>query len=151
MQNRIQSSLEETGEAFPGVNRSPRWDIAQLLLRVWFGAMLMTHGWGKVFGGMERFSEGVAKMGFPLPGFFAWAAALTEAAGGALLILGLATRPTSALAATTMLVAALIRHAPDPWAKKELALTYVAIAIVIAIVGAGRYSLDALVRRRRGA
>jgi putative oxidoreductase len=41
-----------------------------------------------------------------------------------------------------MLVAALIVHAPDPFSRKELPLLYATIFVIIAIAGAGKYSLD---------
>ena len=47
----------------------------------------------------------------------------------------------------TMLVAALIIHGDDPWAKKELALLYFFPFAALFLTGAGRYSLDAFFRR----
>jgi putative oxidoreductase len=150
MQNRVHSSIAEgDGTTSPRPVSTIAGDLARLVLRLWLGAMMIAHGWGKVFGGMERFTGGVEKMGFPAPEVFAWAAALTEVVGGAFLIFGFATRPTSVFVAITMLVAALIRHAPDPWAKKELPLTFLVMALVLLLIGAGRYSIDALLARAR--
>ena len=117
-------------------------DRAILLLRLWLGAMMIQHGWGKVFGNMDRFTNGVAEMGFPAPELFAWAAALSEFGGGILLLLGLFTRPTAFFVACTMLVAGFIRHFDDPFSKKELALTYLVIAVAIFIAGPGKAALD---------
>src|SRR5688500_9968883 len=78
-------------------HHAPWIDSAMLVMRLWLGATMITHGWPKVFGGMEKFTTGVAEMGFPAPEVFAWAAALSELAGGLLLGLGLATRATSLL------------------------------------------------------
>ena len=41
-----------------------------------------------------------------------------------------------------MLVAAFIVHGADPFAKKEKALLYAICFLVIAITGAGKYSID---------
>lgn len=50
--------------------------------------------------------------------------------------LGLATRPAAFFAACTMFVAAFIRHATDPFSKKELALAYLVIFIALILTGA---------------
>ena len=106
------------------------------------------HGWGKisslVTGGGDRFIAGVGALGFPLPGVFAWAAALSEIAGGLLLALGLGTRIAASFAAFTMFVAAFFRHrfhqhvlvalgllsaSPDEvkkWGNPEMGLIYLA-------------------------
>ena len=124
-------------------------DGGVLILRVWLGAMMISHGVGKVFGTPEKFMEGVAGMGFPMPEVFAWAAALSEFAGGILLVFGLFARPAALLGAITMAVAAFIRHADDPFGKKELALTYLVLHLVVILAGPGRFSLDWLLGRRK--
>lgn len=124
------------------LSRSWSRDSAILLLRLWLGAMMILHGYGKVFERMDGFAEGVAKLGFPAPELFAWLAALSEFGGGILLIVGLFSRPASIFVFFTMFVAAFIRHFDDPFGKKELALTYLVMAIVLAIAGPGKYSLD---------
>src|SRR5688500_14243844 len=81
-------------------------DLPALLLRVWLGAMGILHGYPKVLGGgASKMTGGVAEMGFPAPEFFAWAASLSEFAGGLLLVFGLGTRVSAALMAVTMFVA----------------------------------------------
>jgi len=98
---------------------------------------------------MEGFIEGVGQMGFPAPLFFAWAAALSELLGGLFLMLGFLTRPAAALVAVTMFVAAFIRHGPDPFQKKELALAYFVMAVAFLLTGAGRTSVDASLCERK--
>lgn len=128
----------------------PVGDAGLTLLRVVAGLSLaLAHGLGKT-PPSEKFVAGVAELGFPAPDLFAWSAALAELAGGALVAVGLATRPAAAMAAFTMLVAAFGRHAADPFAKKELALLYLGIMLAFVLVGGGRFSLDALVRRALG-
>ena len=114
-----------------------------LALRVLMGAGMAYHGYGKIFGNrMDQFAAGIGGMGFPLPGFFAWAAALAEFAGGILIALGLATRPAALFILSTMLVAAFVRHAADPFKVKELALAYSAAALTLALTGPGIWALD---------
>ena len=42
----------------------------------------------------------------------------------------------------TMLVAAMVIHGADPFAKKEFALLYFFGFLAITLLGAGKYSLD---------
>ncbi|HEY0590445.1 MAG TPA: DoxX family protein [Thermoanaerobaculia bacterium] len=133
---------------FGGTNNAAATDVGLLVLRVFAGlALAFGHGLGK-FPPSDRFITGVGGMGFPLPFVFAWAAALAELAGGILLALGLATRPAALVIAATMATAGFIRHAPDPFGRKELAFAYLAVAILFVLAGAGRYSVDALLRKR---
>lgn len=141
-------------------------DLGLLILRLVGGGLAVAHGWGKVVslsaGQGERFIAGVAELGFPAPGLFGWAAALSEFVGGLCVMLGLATRVAAALAAFTMAVAAFARHkahlqlfanlglleaTPDmlkAWGNPELALVYLAAFLAIALIGPGRFAFDAM-------
>ena len=123
--------------------------IGLLVLRVASGLMMATHGYGKIFeeGRMEKFAGGVAEMGFPAPGVFAWIAALSELIGGLCLALGLGTRMSAVLIAGTMFVAAFIRHGADPFAKKELALLYLAVMIFFALYGGGKWAVERIFKK----
>lgn len=145
-------------------------DLALLLLRLAGLGLAFAHGWGKVTalasGQGDRLIAAIEALGFPLPTFFAWAAALSELAGGLLVALGLATRVAAGFAAFTMTVAAFVRHRfhlqlpaalglLDPseqelerWGNPELALVYLVVLLALVLVGPGRLSLDRLVRRR---
>ena len=90
--------------------------------------------------------QGAAKIGFPMPEFFAWAAALSEFAGGIGLALGFLTRISSFFIACVMLTAVLGVHLNDPFAKKELAFFYLFIALCFLLKGAGDWSIDAFFR-----
>lgn len=141
-------------------------DLGLLILRLAGGGLALAHGWGKVIslsaGQGERFIAGVAELGFPAPGLFAWAAALSEFLGGLCVALGLATRVAAAFAAFTMAVAAFARHKahlqlfsqvgllqtpPETlkaWGNPELALVYLAVFLAVVLIGPGRFALDAM-------
>lgn len=118
-------------------------DIGLLILRVLFGLGIAHHGYGKVFGGqMAMMTEGVGKMGFPFPVVFAWAAALSEFAGGILLVVGFQTQIAAFFVFCTMAVAFFVAHAADPLQVKELAAAYGAVAAALFFTGAGGLSVD---------
>jgi putative oxidoreductase len=128
--------------------RSALLDFALLLLRAAAGASLaLGHGLGKL-PVSDQFVDGVAQMGLPAPAVFAWAAALSEAVGGALLAIGLLTRPAAFFILCTMATAFFVVHGADPFQNKELAMLYGVVALTFLLAGAGRYSVDALLRRR---
>lgn len=123
-------------------------DAGLLVLRLMAGlALAFAHGLGKV-PPSPGFVETTAALGFPLPGLFAWAAGLAEFAGGLLLVVGLLTRPAAFFVLFTMGVAFFLQHGADPFASKEKAFLFGAVAICLLLTGAGRFSLDALLRRR---
>ena len=118
------------------------------LLRIFAGVALMTsHGLTKL-PPSEQFVGGVANIGFPEPTGFAWAAALSEFLGGALLALGLLTRPASFFIACTMLTALLGVLRSDPFSKQELTFLYLFIALCFLLKGASDWSIDAFLRKR---
>jgi len=125
-------------------------DLGLLWLRVLMGGGITYHGYGKVFGGkIDKFAEGVASMGFPTPELFAWAAALSEFLGGICIALGLFTRPAALCIFATMVVAAFVKHADDPFKRKELALAYWTISGALIGLGAGKFSLDCWIQKKR--
>ena len=64
-----------------------------------------------------------------------------------LIAVGLFARLAAIPPLVTMLVAALIVHAGDPFSKKELALAYAVAFAVIALIGPGHWSIDHIRRR----
>lgn len=124
-------------------------DFSLALLRVFIGlTMAFSHGLGKM-PPPEQLIGGVEAMGFPMPVFFAWAAALAEFAGGILLAIGLLTRPAAAFVMITMATAFFIVHAADPFQNKEMALLYLLTSLFFVIHGAGRWSVDHFIARKK--
>lgn len=118
--------------------------LGDLFIRASAGLSLaLAHGINK-FPPPEPLVAGIERLGFPAPSLFAWCAFATEFLGGLLLAAGLFTRPAAAAVAFMMSVAAFGVHAADPFAKKELALMYLAVAIYALLSGPGKFSADAL-------
>lgn len=114
---------------------------AKLILRLAAGIILVLHGYGKLFGGMDMFTGMVANLGFPLPTLFAYLSALTEFLGGLALILGLCTRQAAALITINMLVAwGMAKGFSLPKGDADLMLLATAIALLLG--GPGKLSLD---------
>ncbi|NUQ76004.1 MAG: DoxX family protein [Polyangiaceae bacterium] len=127
-----------------------RVDLSLLIVRVATGLMILPHGIYKLMDGASGLAKGLAAGGLPAAGLFAWCATLAEAVGGALMVLGLLTRPASAAVSFTMVVAWVMVHLgdlPKIGAQGGAAFEYPFLlsmaALAIAIAGGGRYSLDA--------
>lgn len=130
--------------------RAPLADAGLLILRAFTGlALALAHGLGKL-PPSERFIGRIAGMGFPAPELFAWAAGFAEFACGLLLAVGLLTRPAALLVALNMTAVVLIAHAGQGFGEREKGLLFGVIALTYLLIGAGRYSVDALLRRRLG-
>ena len=93
--------------------------LAPLALRLYLVPVFWMAGTNKL-GDMENtiawFGNPDWGLGLPMPGLMAWAAALTEAVGAVLLLVGLATRWISIPLMVTMAVAALTVHWHNGWA-----------------------------------
>lgn len=122
-------------------------DLGLLIFRLFAGLTIaFGHGLGKV-PPSEQLVAGVDSLGFPVPLVFAWLAALSEFGGGLLIAGGLFARHAALFLGFTMSVAAFRVHASDPFQVKEMALLYLASCILIFFCGAGRFSLDRVLRK----
>ena len=81
-----------------------------------------------------------------------WTAGMIETFGGALLVVGLFTRPVAFLCSGLMAFAYFIAHAPQNfWPVLnggELAATYCFLFLYLSAAGGGTLSLDALIWKR---
>lgn len=130
--------------------RSPFFDdVALLLIRACSGGLLVLHGLSKVRTGTEGFANALASKGLPLPTLMAYLATASELIGGALIVVGLLTRPAAASLFVTMTVAWATTHA----AQAKLAGTgggvpfefpfFLSIVfLALTLSGAGRFALD---------
>jgi putative oxidoreductase len=123
-------------------------DVALLLLRIVIGGFMAHHGYGKVFGNPAKFVNYVASIGVPLPTILGYAAIYAEFLGGILIVIGLLYRPATFAVAVTMLVAALGAHGNDLLGDGELAVLYACTTLAMMLLGAGRFSADAILFSR---
>ena len=126
-----------------------RWaPYAQGLLRMIAGFQIMQHGVQKWFGLL-------GSQGGPVPlGSLSGVAGVMETIGGALLLVGLFTRPVAFLLSGELAVAYFLRHAPRGFFpimnRGEGAVLFCFIFLFLAAAGPGAFSLDGLLARRRG-
>jgi putative oxidoreductase len=121
-------------------------NLGLLILRVVVGWIFIMHGAQKLFVmGLPGFAGMLGQMGVPLPNVAAVIVALVELVGGALLIVGLFTRPAAALIAIDMIVAILLVHRPNGFFLPrgyEYALTQLVTNLALVFLGAGAWSID---------
>jgi putative oxidoreductase len=129
-------------------------DAALLVARLLLGVVLIAHGWQKVVtNGLGGTAEAFARMGVPAAPISAAYAGVVELVGGALLLVGAATAVVGVLVVLDMLGAALLVHVGNGVMASdggwELVGVIGAVALVLAAVGAGRYSVDHALAGRR--
>lgn len=121
-------------------------DTAALLLRASLGTMFLAHGLMKFLGftlpGTAAFFESV---GFP--GWAAYIVSPAEVLAGVALIVGFRTRLV-ALLSLPILLGAIVPHAGAGWSFSnagggwEYPVYLVATAVVVALLGGGRYAIS---------
>ena len=132
------------------VTNSTTIDVVLLLLHLYLGCMIFTHGFRKVFrggklAGTARWFDSIGMK----PGVVnAYAAALTEMGAGVLLVVGFLTPFACAALMALMLVAIVSVHRKNgfmitnPGGGIEYCLTIVITALTLGTLGAGKVSLD---------
>lgn len=120
-------------------------DFALLLLRLAVGVFMLTHAWQK----LSNFET--LKTVFPDPlgvgSMLSLILILFAELGCSLLIIfGFFTRLAVIPAMFGMIIAAFVIHGGDAFAAKELSLLYLSMYVVLAFTGAGKYSIDFLLR-----
>ena len=114
------------------------------ILRIMTGLLFMEHGTSKLF----NFPPGNIHPGF---GTLLWLAGVLECFGGALVALGLLTRPIAFLLSGEMAIGYFMSHAPRNFFPLlnggDAAVLYCFVFLYLAFAGGGAWSLD----RMRGA
>jgi putative oxidoreductase len=118
------------------------------VMRIVTGFLLMAHGGQKLLG----FPVGPEMRQPPLMSLLGLAGVL-ELFGGALILVGLFTRPVAFVLCGFMAVAYFMAHAPQGfWPiinRGELAVLYCFVFLYLAAAGGGEWSLDRLLRSSR--
>jgi putative oxidoreductase len=126
---------------------APARDLTLLLTRVAVGLVFFAHGWQKLFtNGIDGTAAFLDQVGVPASSAAAWFAAVAELTGGAALVLGLAVPLAGLLLLVDMIGAFVFVHAGAGLFVEqggyELVLVLGAAALLLAVLGAGRYSVD---------
>lgn len=120
-----------------------------LIVRLAAAALMINHGFPKLlklFSGDEikfvtYFGLGAA--------FWLFLVVFSEFFCSILIAFGLKTRWASVPLIITMLFAAFVAHGSDPIEKKEKALLYVLLYVLILAIGSGKFSIDALLAKEK--
>lgn len=121
-------------------------DLGKLILRLMLGILLLMHGLHKLMNGLEGIHAIVTTNGWPY--WVAYGVLIGEVLAPALIILGVLTRLGAVVIAVNMMVAVFLAHGHQllqltktgGWIL-ELQGMFFLSAIVVALIGAGQYSL----------
>ncbi len=119
--------------------------LALLVLRLVLGAVMIAHGYPKVFGGLRHHAHFVSSLG--LPGWLGYVSALAEFGGGILLVIGLFTSCAAFAILIDLFVAIWKVHWKSGLTGQggyEFPLALSAIAFALVFFGAGPIAMDAV-------
>jgi putative oxidoreductase len=130
---------------------SPRQlSIGLAVLRVAVATIFIRHGYQKLFVfGFAGVTGAFTHMGVPLPGFTGPFIGLLEFFGGIALLSGLLTRVFALGFVFDMLFAILLVQLSRGFSGYELEFLLLGSSLALALTGAGKFSIDALLAGRR--
>ena len=122
-------------------------DWALLAVRIFVGVAMLTHGFPKLMMLLSGKIEFINFMGIGEKTSLILAV-LAEVLCSLFVLLGLFTRFSVVPLIITMLVAALMVHGNDPFAKQEMSLLYLFHYILIFVAGPGNISIDRMICKK---
>jgi putative oxidoreductase len=133
----------------------PIYDLLEPLtypmIRFIAGVMMIPHGYGKVFGGIEGTTKFFASAGLEPAFLLAWYVGLLELIGGICVAFGFLTRLMSVQLVGLLAVATFYIHLPSGflWVKGgyEYPLFWMIVMIAITIQGGAKLSIDNLMSK----
>ena len=133
----------------------PIYDLLEPLtypmIRFVAGVMMIPHGYGKVFGGIEGTTKFFASAGLEPAFLLAWYVGLLELIGGICVAFGFLTRLMSVQLVGLLAVATFYIHLPSGflWVKGgyEYPLFWMMVMIAITIQGGAKLSIDNLMSK----
>lgn len=121
-------------------------DFSLLLIRIIAGGFMLTHGYPKMIKLLDGNFQFADPLGFGVE-LSLILAVFAEIVCAFFILLGILPRLSSIPLIVTMLVAAFIAHAGDPFKSKETSLMYLLLYVVILLLGAGKYSIQSLLKK----
>ena len=123
-----------------------------VLIRAYLFFVLWFAGVGKI-DTFDKFSGYLGTLGVPLPDIFTWLVIVTEAGGGALILIGLFVRWACVPLLVVMFFAGYLVHYQNGWPHEangiEFAAIYSLMLLTLLCFGGGKYlSLDYWVSRK---
>ncbi|WP_284461580.1 DoxX family protein [Chryseobacterium sp.] len=126
-------------------------DIILFAVRVFVGFAMLSHGFPK----LQMLLEGGKIDFFDFMGLGPQISLIltvfAEFVCSILLILGLFTRISLGFLIFTMAIAGFFIHGADPFEKRELSLIYLSVYLLLMAFGAGKFSVDHMIEKRKRA
>lgn len=142
----------KTGDSRPGM-----WNVLLLVIRIWLGYRLIAASYSSVvdiiFHPEQRaffikwFGD---ELHFPMPLLMAFLAKGAELMGGLFLLIGLFTRISASIVAFTMFIATVTANLGENFIiDGGFTISYFLFALIFLFWGAGKYSFDHLLFRKK--
>jgi putative oxidoreductase len=149
-----ETDVAETTDDTTPTRRKAEWhgglDFGLLVLRLVLGGLFVAHGLDQLFGwlngpidGMDATRRTLTDAGFTEPGILAWVLAISETAGGVLVIVGLFFPAGAAALLAVMANVIVVRGDWNQFlGNVELEMIYAGAAFALLFTGPGRIALD---------
>jgi len=128
-------------------NQTTAIDLSLLFIRIAAGGFMLTHGWGK----LVKLVNGTFEFADPIGLGVEMSLILTvfaEILCAFFILIGLFTRLAAIPLIITMIVAVFVVHLDHDFSKKESGLFFLINYLALFLSGAGKYSIDSLIRKK---